>query len=77
LSIRGNGYGFVDDMDRSTPAQLPEERRPKIICFGASLTAWSFGTNHGKGFGDVLKKEFEGRAEVVNEGAWFVSLEFV
>jgi lysophospholipase L1-like esterase len=44
------------------------ESKPKVILFGDSLTAWSFDTEHGKGFGDVLTKHFEGRAEVVNEG---------
>ncbi|KAF2423590.1 SGNH hydrolase [Tothia fuscella] len=53
---------------RTMEASKTKNELPKVILFGASLTAWSFDTSHGKGFGDVLAKHYGGRAEVVNEG---------
>jgi lysophospholipase L1-like esterase len=56
-------------MDRSTPNSTSTAAKlPTVVLFGDSLTAWSFGATHGKGFGDVLTREFAGRAEVLNEG---------
>ena len=42
--------------------------RPRVIAFGASISAWSFDSVRATGFGDYLTKHFDGKAEVENEG---------
>lgn len=43
--------------------------KPAVILFGDSLTAWSFNTFHGQGFGEKLEQHFAPLGiEVENEG---------
>lgn len=42
------------------------KKLPQIICFGASISEWSFDTD--KGFGRELQQRYAGKAEVVNQG---------
>jgi hypothetical protein len=41
---------------------------PKVVLFGDSLTEYSFYCGDEGGLGEVLQKNFKGRAKVVNEG---------
>jgi hypothetical protein len=45
-------------------------QRPKIICFGASITDYSFQPET-YGFGAALRDHFQGIAEVINRGMAF------
>jgi hypothetical protein len=44
------------------------EKLPQIICFGASISEWSFDTD--KGFGLELQLKYAGKADVVNQGMY-------
>jgi hypothetical protein len=42
-------------------------RMPEFVLFGDSLTQWGFNEST-EGFGLFLKKQYDGKARMVNEG---------